>query len=458
MLRLTVFTIIALGISSFQAHAQPGCIDPEVIDPFVLCPGIFDPVCGCDGVTYSNNCIAYYGFGVTSWTDGACTNSDNIPPELIVPDDVTTECGSPLILEEATASDNSGIVTLNEAIEEIAGTCAGSYTLVRTFTATDPSGNVTTGVQTITVEDITPPVWTVPPADATIGCADAFVAESAMFAWAAASAGGTADDACGAVTYGNDFDAIPLIDCTETVTVTVGFYAEDDCGNQSWTTATLTIDPDLDEIDPCFNVAGVDFGPCDAILGYTHLNGYCTEISGCGTDVGPVDYSPAFYASLYDCVNSCNEGCISQEYLDEGSIIICATVIEPVCGCNGTTYQNSCLAQFFGGNVTWTDGPCVVVEYGGCTYSTACNYDPDAAFEDGSCLFPPVYCPMPPGSPGGGCTYSDADNYDAAATWDDGTCTFGPCDNDCPEDVNGDGAVTVSDILLLLGQFGMQCG
>ena len=107
-------------------------------------------------------------------------------------------------------------------------------------------------------------------------------------------------------------------------------------------------------VEPCEDIAGIDFGLCDAILGFARINGYCTEISGCGTTIGPVNYSPAFYTSLEECVVSCNEGCISQEYLDMGPMIDCAPEISQVCGCNGNTYDNACIAQYFGGNVNWT--------------------------------------------------------------------------------------------------------
>jgi Secretion system C-terminal sorting domain/Kazal-type serine protease inhibitor domain len=47
-----------------------------MIDPGTLCPAIFDPVCGCDSVTYENSCVAMYHNGVTIYTPGACpTNS-----------------------------------------------------------------------------------------------------------------------------------------------------------------------------------------------------------------------------------------------------------------------------------------------------------------------------------------------------------------------------------------------
>ncbi len=52
------------------------CINPDQIDPTIFCIEIYDPVCGCNDVTYDNWCYAYYYGGVTSWSSGAC-NSDN---------------------------------------------------------------------------------------------------------------------------------------------------------------------------------------------------------------------------------------------------------------------------------------------------------------------------------------------------------------------------------------------
>ena len=51
-----------------------------------------------------------------------------------------------------------------------------------------------------------------------------------------------------------------------------------------------------------------------------------------------------------------------------------------------------------------------------------------------------------------GCTYAGAENYASSATLDDGSCVFGS--NACAEDVNGDGLVGVSDILIVLSTFG----
>ena len=78
----------------------------------------------------------------------------------------------------------------------------------------------------------------------------------------------------------------------------------------------------------------------------------------------------------------------------------------------------------------------------GCMDSTACNYNPDATVDDGSCEF--TSC--------AGCTEDTACNFDATATLDDGSCEYASCG--CPGDLDGDGQVSVADVLLFLSDFG----
>ena len=121
--------------------------------------------------------------------------------------------------------------------------------------------------------------------------------------------------------------------------------------------------------------------------------------------------------------------------------------------------------------------PCGPEEIPGCMDSSASNFNPEASFDDGSCS----YCIAPAlintENPCGseieevcgcnGITYINlcyAINMGGVISWTPGICgnsdsTSSTETNDetCPTDVNEDGTTNVSDLLLVLGEFGIQC-
>ena len=144
----------------------------------------------------------------------------------------------------------------------------------------------------------------------------------------------------------------------------------------------------------------------------------------------------------------------------------------------------------------WTSGPAVTYEATftlndvcsvgegvlGCTSMDACNYNPEATEDDGSCILPydVVYVDEDGDGIGGNAAIADAcdplpDNWVlTTGDCDDSNDAIYPgapgtgqgvdnnCDgqitgdeaNACPQDVNGDGNVTVADVLAILGEFG----
>jgi hypothetical protein len=48
-------------------------------------------------------------------------------------------------------------------------------------------------------------------------------------------------------------------------------------------------------------------------------------------------------------------GCIDDSKIDPDAI--CMELYDPVCGCNGQTYPNTCYAEK-AGVTEWTEGPC----------------------------------------------------------------------------------------------------
>lgn len=112
----------------------------------------------------------------------------------------------------------------------------------------------------------------------------------------------------------------------------------------------------------------------------------------------------------------------------------------------GETYEEEVefLRSWILDRMEWLDanmqGNCIE----GCMDVTACNYNPAALYDDGSCE--PCVCP---GDFNGDQAVGVTDILTALAE-------FG-CVINCNADMDGDGQVTVSDLLDILARFGDIC-
>jgi len=129
-----------------------------------------------------------------------------------------------------------------------------------------------------------------------------------------------------------------------------------------------------------------------------------------------------------------------------------------VCGGNGSSCVQTCLDD---DDAVSAVGGCVnAVAVLGCSFywndvlisewcPQSCNSCPceNDFNENGVCDENEVF----------GCAYIDAINYDAFVTTDNGSCVFELVSSNCPADIDGDGFVATTDLLMFLSSFGEDC-
>src|SRR5690606_20731625 len=183
--------------------------------------------------TATDNC------GATATCTQTITVVDTQAPMISCPADVTVACTadtSPTGQGSATATDNCDTTpTIASTDNIIPGQCPQSYTIQRTWTATDDCMNTSTCTQTIVVTN-TPPAITCP-ANVTIQCNT-----SLDPAVNTALGTATASDNCGGTTMVNYADGVPVTGaCPQAFSFVRTWTATDNCGATATCMQVITV-------------------------------------------------------------------------------------------------------------------------------------------------------------------------------------------------------------------------
>ncbi|GAA4341653.1 nidogen-like domain-containing protein [Flaviaesturariibacter amylovorans] len=171
-----------VSCDAVPAAAQPGATDncdaaPAVTLAETSTQDAAPNAAGHYNYTITRTWTATDHVGNTSSATQTITVQDITAPVVTCPGDKTLNCqddASTTANGVATATDNCAPVSITHSdvstqSADVNSPAHYNYTISRTWTATDVSGNATTCVQTITVQDVTAPVMTCP-ASVTLSC------------------------------------------------------------------------------------------------------------------------------------------------------------------------------------------------------------------------------------------------------------------------------------------------
>ena len=181
--------------------------------------------------TIKKTWVATDGCGNSSSASQIITVQDITPPVIsALPAPSTINCPATPVFTVPTATDACGSVSLTFVNITTSGACTGSYSVKRTWTASDACGNFSTASQIINVQDITAPVIAALPAPTTINCP-----ASPVFTQA------TATDACGSAINLTHADVTTSGACAGSYSVKRTWTATDGCGNSSSASQTINV-------------------------------------------------------------------------------------------------------------------------------------------------------------------------------------------------------------------------
>ncbi|WP_235297204.1 T9SS type B sorting domain-containing protein [Portibacter marinus] len=254
-------------------------LEPEIICPpdiVLQCPADIDPSntgeatgtddCGAVSITYTdvitNGCgntfeiertwTAEDQCGLTSECVQIIAVIDDTPPTITPAQDLLIPCDANN--QDAVIQnwlDNNGGATANDACNgfnwdndytDISDDCGATGTVLVTFTVEDDCGNISTTSATLTVIDDIAPTVSCDPISQTFEC-NAIDNETIADQWVADNIDlltNCSSDACGSLEITSNYAWNYTIVCGQTLSFDVEFYIEDECGNVTTRTATIT--------------------------------------------------------------------------------------------------------------------------------------------------------------------------------------------------------------------------
>lgn len=358
------------GVTSWvegPCAAQPGdCVDPALINPDMMCLDVWAPVCGCDGVTYSNDCYAINYGGVTDWVGGECssTGGDCIDSLLINPDMICLDVWAPVCgCDGMTYSNECYAVNYGGVTSWIQGECSTSGECLDLAGVDFGQCDMYLGVAVVNSVciNVSGCGWEVNGTDYSPFFFPDF--ETCQF-----TCGFPPEEPECLNLEGLDFGQCDMFLGYALVGTTC--IAMSGCGweiggvdyanNFFFYLEACQMSCEVPVKNPeCLDLDGLDFGQCDMFLGYALVGLSCIDVSGCSWEANGTDYANHFFETYQECVSNCDDlVCIDQTIIDPE--YLCDDVDAPVCGCDEVTYINACEAVHIHGVLSYTSGPCTV--------------------------------------------------------------------------------------------------
>ena len=231
-------------VSSEDYTTECSSVDSDIREPLSVdeCDPVLDATY-VDAIT-SGDCEGDYTI-VRTWTfaDNAM-NTVSVDQTIIVVDTTAPTFTAPADTDVACTDDTSDL-TITGDVEDAADACSsavivgytdaagddncfGGDVIVRTWTATDDCGNMSSADQIITLVDAVAPFFTSVPADVDLECGDDLPMDMA-----------TAEDVCSGATV-TMADVESDANCTGMAVIIRTFTVTDGCGNSSTAVQTIT--------------------------------------------------------------------------------------------------------------------------------------------------------------------------------------------------------------------------